>query len=144
MLDNDCLVGNILQDKYLIGEFLDKGSHGRVHKITDMTNPKTPLVIKIASNTPQFTEEIKIMKIVNKDVESLGKFCQNGNLMAWVIMPRYGSNLENCFKKIGSKFSKGCIYEIGTAVLTHLEAVHRAGYVFNDLKLENLMVDYVE
>ena len=38
--------------------------------------------------------------------------------------------------------SKTSIYDIGTALLTTLEATHKAGYVFNDLKLDNLMVGY--
>lgn len=36
--------------------------------------------------------------------------------------------------------NKETIFEIGLAMLVTLEAVHSAGYVFNDLKLDNLMV----
>ena len=36
--------------------------------------------------------------------------------------------------------NKETILEIGLAMLITLEAVHSAGYVFNDLKLDNLMI----
>ena len=36
--------------------------------------------------------------------------------------------------------NKETIFEIGLAMLTTLEAVHSSGYVFNDLKLDNLMI----
>ena len=38
--------------------------------------------------------------------------------------------------------SKASILDVGLAMLTNLEATHKAGYIFNDLKLDNLMVGY--
>ena len=38
--------------------------------------------------------------------------------------------------------NKETIFELGLAMLTTLEAVHKQGYVFNDLKLDNLMVGF--
>ena len=67
---------------------------------------------------------------------------QKGNLMAWVIMPRYGTNLETYFENMSHLMSKASIYDIGRAILFNLESVHRAGYVCNDLKLDNLMVGH--
>ena len=75
-------------------------------------------------------------------VVSYGMAMQRGALMAWMIMPRYGQNLEYISYKMGLKLSRQSIYDIGTAMLTTLESVHKAGYVFNDLKLDNLMVGY--
>ena len=67
---------------------------------------------------------------------------QNDKLMAWFIMPRYGYNLEYIFNKMEHRLLKSSIYDIGLAILFNLEAVHKAGYVYNDLKLDNLMVGY--
>jgi serine/threonine protein kinase len=63
-------------------------------------------------------------------------------LMAWAIMPRCGMNLENYFEMMDHKMSKNSVYDAGTAILSMLEATHKAGYVFNDLKLDNVMVGY--
>jgi serine/threonine protein kinase len=98
-----------------------------------------------------FATEIKMMKRISK--HSKGKYCtpevvsygmasHKECLKAWVIMPRYGYNLEYIAHKINFKLLKASIYDIGTAILTTLEAVHTAGYVYNDLKLDNLMVGY--
>lgn len=67
---------------------------------------------------------------------------EDDKLYAWVIMPRYGYNIESLFVRMDDKFSPGTIFDIGVAMLTSLEVVHKAGYVFNDLKLDNLMVGY--
>jgi casein kinase 1 len=36
--------------------------------------------------------------------------------------------------------SRASVLDVGIAILMCLEATHKAGYVFNDLKLDNLMV----
>ena len=38
--------------------------------------------------------------------------------------------------------SKSSIYDIGKVLLLALEATHKAGYVNNDIKLDNILVDY--
>lgn len=63
-------------------------------------------------------------------------------LYAWVVMPRYGCNIDNLFDRMDCKFSMSTIYDIGVALLKSLEKCHRAGYVYNDLKLDNLMAGY--
>ena len=62
--------------------------------------------------------------------------------MAWVIMPRYGVNLEYVCEKVNYQLSTASIHDIGQVILTTLEAVHKAGYIFSDLKLDNLMTGY--
>ena len=106
-------------------------------------------MIKITLDHTEFAKEIKTMKRVSKysngryccpQVISYGMAIHKCDLMAWVLMPRYGHNLEYITHKMSYKLSKTTILDIGTAMLMNLETVHKAGYVFNDLKLENLMV----
>lgn len=80
------------------------------------------------------------MKKMSENTIHHGKVPQDGNLMAWFIMPRYRVNLVNYFEKMDHKISQTSIHQIGKDILTNLEVVHEAGYVFNDLKLQNLMV----
>ena len=58
---------------------------------------------------------------------------------SFVIMPRYSLNLDQYFDSENSKFSKATTFYIGFSVLQLLEQVHRAGYIFNDLKPDNLI-----
>lgn len=152
ILSEETLVGGVLKDRYIIGRFLDQGSNGLVHKITDKENPQAQLVIKLASDAASFGSEVSCMKRIAK--HSTGRFNTpqvvsygmavrgEDNLLAWVIMPRYGTNLENYFEKMKHKMSIESILDVGLAMITTLEATHKAGYVFNDLKLDNLMVGY--
>ena len=56
-------------------------------------------------------------------------------------MPRFGHDLETLFNQ-GIHFDRDKIYNIGNKTLSCLRKVHEAGYIFNDLKLENLLLDY--
>jgi serine/threonine protein kinase len=57
-------------------------------------------------------------------------------------LPRYDDNVESICQELDFRISKETVYDIGKAILNNLEAVHEAGYVYNDLKLDNLMVGY--
>ena len=62
--------------------------------------------------------------------------------MSYLIMPRYGYNLESLFHSRNSHFSRESIYSLGIQLLNMLQRVHEAGYVYNDLKLDNLLMDF--
>ena len=63
-------------------------------------------------------------------------------LMTYMIMPRYGKNLESYFEYLECKFNKVSVLDLGMALVTMLESMHQAGFIFNDLKLDNLMVGF--
>lgn len=56
-------------------------------------------------------------------------------------MPRLGANLHDIFIKRQAQFTARQIYSLGIQLVNILEQIHAAGYVFNDLKLDNLMFD---
>ena len=55
-------------------------------------------------------------------------------------MPEYGENLESLFRRRRDLFTKEAIYRLGIKVLDILEQIHLAGYVYNDIKLDNLLL----
>lgn len=57
-------------------------------------------------------------------------------------MPRLGQNLQDYFEHQNSKLPEISIYSLAIKITTLLESLHKCGYVFNDLKLDNLMVEY--
>lgn len=63
-------------------------------------------------------------------------------MMSYLIMPRFGRNLETYFESQKRALHKSSIYHLGMACLDLLEQIHAAGYIYNDLKLDNLLVDY--
>jgi serine/threonine protein kinase len=64
------------------------------------------------------------------------------DLLSYMIMPRYGQNLETFFEKQKCNISNSSILEIALGTLDMLESVHAAGYIYNDLKLDNIMVGF--
>ena len=151
ILNTDSIIGSLLKGRYMIEKFLDQGSNGVVHNIIDKKHPSAKLVVKITTQYEAFGSEIKKMRRISKhskgrfstpEVECYGMAVQGEELMAWVIMPRYGVNLEYVCERLGYQLSHATIHDVGSAILTTLEAVHKAGYVFCDLKLDNLMTGY--
>ena len=59
----------------------------------------------------------------------------------YMIMPRYGMNLEKLFLKRKMQFSEEEILSLGLQLVNILEQIHDAGFVFNDLKLDNILLD---
>ena len=62
--------------------------------------------------------------------------------MSYMIMPRYGSNLENYFEKQGCQMTNDSILQFGVAMLRMLEGIHAAGFTYNDIKLDNVLVGF--
>ena len=57
-------------------------------------------------------------------------------------MPRYGKNLEEILLKRNKALTKSNIFHLALNLLNILELVHSSGFVFNDLKPDNIMIDY--
>jgi serine/threonine protein kinase len=74
--------------------------------------------------------------VINQEVD--GKI----NMQAYCIMPRYGHNLDTWFEKFKFKLSNESILDLAQQILQIMREIHSAGYAYNDLKLDNLMVGY--
>jgi len=62
----EALVGNILQDRYKIGNFIDKGNQGSIYELTEISKPLTKMIIKVSEDYDSITEEIKVLKKLRK------------------------------------------------------------------------------
>ena len=65
------LTGKVLQDRYKIGEFIDKGNQGSIFEITEIAKPQTKMIIKVSEDYDSITEEIKTLKKLRKSQKSL-------------------------------------------------------------------------
>lgn len=169
------LEGTILKDKYMVGRLIDRGSFGKVYKVTDTANSDRPLVIKVSNQNELIAKEIKTMKniwrkgkalrisgsdlgmtpevvacgmVIDLESNKLGLSTEqimsnreNFNISSYVIMPRFGMNLEDLFQRRKNQFTKQQIWSLGIQLLNMLERIHEAGYVYNDLKLDNLLLN---
>lgn len=56
-------------------------------------------------------------------------------------MPMYGKSLEQYFKENDNSFECAFIIELGSKLIETLQLIHEAGYTYNDLKLDNILLD---
>ena len=68
-IDENKLCGTCLNNQYLIGRLIDKGSFGQVYSVRDIKNSSEPLVIKISNGTSLLHHEIKTMKNITETME---------------------------------------------------------------------------
>ena len=62
----------------------------------------------------------------------------------YFIMPRLATNLEDYFHRMKCHIPEASIYSLGIKILALLECVHETGIVYNDLKLDNLMLGFTD
>ena len=55
-------------------------------------------------------------------------------------MPRYGPNLYNIVHNSAQLLSNVSIFHLGLQLLDVLQLIHDSGYVYNDLKFENIVI----
>jgi serine/threonine protein kinase len=150
---------SVLKEQFMIGRHLDSGSNGKVYKVIDSKQPKANLVIKISEDVKGLSQEVNTMikiskglcvsepgdsipRVVDYGILSLEQKGGQETLMAYMIIPRYGINLDDYFLKMKYIWSKNTILDLALGVLDALEQIHSAGHVYNDLKLDNIMVGY--
>ena len=57
-------------------------------------------------------------------------------------MPCYGPDLDNLLKDRNYNFSKESVYHLALNLLKILEQIHQAGYTYNDLKPDNILLGH--
>ena len=79
----------------------------------------------------------------NKDcrVVAYGNFTLTNETMNFIIMPRYGYNLQHFIRKNGFPVEQD-VLQIGLSILNEFETIHNCGFTYNDLKPGNILLDY--
>ena len=72
------------------------------------------------------------------------EFNDENNSLIYYIMPRYGQNLEKLLKSAQYKVPLVSVYHMCHHLLNLLEVIHDADMVYNDLKFDNILLDYGE
>ena len=55
-------------------------------------------------------------------------------------MDKFGDSLRHVYEKFDCHFSNKTIIQIGIQIVGILEKIHKNGYIFNDLKPDNILV----
>lgn len=62
--------------------------------------------------------------------------------LVYYIMPHKGQSLQKIVNDRDRFLSNASIFHLGLQVLNILELIHESGLIYNDLKLDNIMVRF--
>ena len=65
---------------------------------------------------------------------------EDHEILSFVVMSKHGSNLEDLMNSGKFKLKDHQIFTLGLHLLDIIEQIHASGYVFNDLKLDNILL----
>ena len=144
VVDNDKVfnLGEIIDDKYVIINFLGNGSYGDVFKVKNIYTNKE-YALKISNKKKRLKNEIEILKKLN-GVEGVIKMYDYGEYEdhSYLVTKVYPGDVFN------TADSKKCILEddeidkLGINVIKILEKIHDHGIVHRDIKPENILIKY--
>lgn len=159
MIEDDPCLNLVLQDRFIIVRYFSQGSYGRLYEAIDESSAdKKVVLIKISSELEMSMREYGILKQINKlkqqggdNVRHFPKVYAGGEFVlqdkqsqptrhAYIIMEKLGKSLQTYLKERNKTFSLKTVCQVGIQLLDILEQVHRAGYVYNDLKFDNILV----
>ena len=147
--------------QYRVLDCIGKGECAKIYQVVDQESSNDQLVAKISSNEAELRNEIKTMtRIQNKlkdNTSIIPKVLSYGayrlkyvdedtgkkvdKMEFYYIMPYMGScTLEDVLAKFQGKLSTQSILRLAIKIIEVIRFVHKAGYVYNDLKPDNIMI----
>lgn len=143
-LDGRIITGKWNKNSYKIVEFLGRGGIGRVYKVLDMKS-NSHYALKISEDLQSITKESNMLnKFIYLDiipeVIELDDYEDMGKTYYFIIIEYInGENLKEYILK--SRLSLKEIVAVVIIIGEMIYNLHKEGYIFGDLKLENVMID---
>ncbi|XP_030905348.1 serine/threonine-protein kinase VRK1 [Melopsittacus undulatus] len=163
-------LGEVLTDtsrkEWKLGVPIGQGGFGRIY-LADANSSKpvgsdAPYIAKVepSQNGPLFTELKFYMRAAKPDeihgwtkshkLQYLGVprywgsglHEKNGNSYRFMVIDRFGRDLQKIYEENGKKFSHKTVLQLGLRILDILEYVHEHEYVHGDIKASNLLLSY--
>ncbi|XP_032143358.1 serine/threonine-protein kinase VRK1 isoform X2 [Sapajus apella] len=163
-------VGEIITDmakkEWKVGLPIGQGGFGCIY-LADMNSSGSvgsdaPCVVKVepSDNGPLFTELkfyqraakpeqiqkwIRTHKLKYLGVPKYwgsGLHDKNGKSYRFMIMDRFGSDLQKIYEANAKKFSRKTVLQLSLRILDILEYIHEHEYVHGDIKASNLLLSY--
>ncbi|XP_061468075.1 serine/threonine-protein kinase VRK1 isoform X2 [Rhineura floridana] len=157
---------DLLKKDWKLGPVIGKGGFGCLY-LADVYSSKSvtsdaPYVIKVepSDNGPLFTELSFYMRAAKPDLIKKwisshklkylgvpkywgsGLHQKNGKSYRFMVMDRFGKDLQKIFEERGKQFTRKTVLQLGLRILDVLEYIHEHEYVHGDIKASNLLLGY--
>jgi len=161
------ILSDMTQKEWRIGKSIGVGGFGEIYLASDDIEAETnssnaDYCVKVEphSNGPLFTEMHCYMRVAKPDdIETwkeehqkprlgMPKYMGSGshifsdNKYRFMVMERFGSDLQKIFEKNNKKFSLKTTYQLGIQIIDVLEYVHSKEYIHADIKASNLLLGH--
>eukprot|EP01097_Dermamoeba_algensis_P001050 TRINITY_DN139_c0_g6_i3.p1 TRINITY_DN139_c0_g6~~TRINITY_DN139_c0_g6_i3.p1 ORF type:complete len:519 (-),score=171.52 TRINITY_DN139_c0_g6_i3:156-1712(-) len=138
----DLVVGGL----YKLKEKLGYGSFGDIYAGEDPNGVSVAIKFEALDiPVPQLEKEVQILRTLDgvKGVAKVYYFGREEHHLV-MVMDRLGPSLEEQFARCGGKLSIKSVMVIGLQCLDRLEAIHKAGFIYRDIKPENFLTGPAE
>ncbi|XP_040268217.1 serine/threonine-protein kinase VRK1 isoform X1 [Bufo bufo] len=162
--------GEVLTDsakkQWKLGAPIGQGGFGRLYLADENSSktvgPDAPYVIKVepSDNGPLFSELKFYMRAAKPDMIQKwtsshklkylgvprywgsGLHDKNANRYRFMVMDRFGKDLQKIFEETSKRFSHKTVLQLGLRLIDILEYVHEHEYVHGDIKASNLLLHH--
>jgi len=165
-IPNGTIITGTNKKQFRIGKSIGTGGFGEIYLASEDTSrpvgDDAVLALKIEphENGPLFVEMNFYIRAAQsamveefkkeRNMKSFGMPCLRGNgshvhnkeKYRFLIMDRYGKDLQKIFQTGKKCFSNRVTYNLALKIIDVLEYIHSKGYVHNDIKAQNLLLGY--
>ena len=133
----------IIANKYQIHEKLGQGSFGTVYKATDFNDNEYAIKFEDQSDIKKhLLRESNIYDSLNNLPDFPTKYYY-GNYKTFrvLVIDKLGDSLKKMFQKNNRIFNINTVANIAVQLLYRLENLHKTGWLHQDIKPENILID---
>lgn len=166
-LNPGILMSDLVKKQWKLGPVIGQGGFGYIYlgspaSAKDVTVENAENVIKVEPHQsgPLFVELAFYQKAAKPDMVSnwmnkikknyvgvpvyiaTGSFEDNNIKYRFLVMQRFGTDVEKIYKKSDYKFPEQTVFSLGLRVLDALEYMHEHEYCHADIKSSNLMMGH--
>lgn len=140
LTDLEDLIGRDLDARYILEEFIDRGSYGAVYRATDRKFNQ-PVAIKVGFSSREFMKEARLAaEVKHNHIVQVSDFgCDNG--LAYLVMEYLvGEDLEKLFEKQGRRLASDQLRKFVDEIGDALAQAHSDHLIHRDLKPRNIIL----
>ncbi|XP_071522031.1 serine/threonine-protein kinase VRK1-like isoform X2 [Panulirus ornatus] len=165
-IESGVKVTDVGRKQWVIGRSIGVGGFGEIYlaseEVDKPVSTSAGYVIKVEphSNGPLFTEMHCYMRVAKPDqIEAwkreknlkrlgmpkylgCGSFEYNKTKYRFMVMERFGLDLQKILEQHSKRFSFKTVYQVGIQILDVLEYIHSKEYIHADIKASNLLVGH--